>query len=228
LTSIGIDFAIKTLGGSPMTKKTPVLFLMFFAILFAATPALSAPYDLTIVFSDTINTPAPYARVTLTSTAGGVDFKLENLTPGQLVGDVYTSKLMKFYFNYKGSASLSWVDPTDWDIAYSLDNQQADGDGKFDFLVDALNNNFLGTNQALNFTVSGDNDLANFVDVSVLGGGQGVYYFAAHIGNLYDPAGNSAWVGSEGTPIPEPATMLLIGSGLIGLAGYGRKKFFTK
>jgi hypothetical protein len=30
------------------------------------------------------------------------------------------------------------------------------------------------------------------------------------------------------TPIPEPSTMLLLGSGLIGLVGYGRKKFLKK
>ena len=35
-------------------------------------------------------------------------------------------------------------------------------------------------------------------------------------------------LGIAQNPIPEPAQMLLLGIGLVGLAGYGRKKIYKK
>ena len=42
------------------------------------------------------------------------------------------------------------------------------------------------------------------------------------------PLSQSEDGGSGLNPVPEPTTLMLLGSGLVGLAGYGRKKFFKK
>jgi hypothetical protein len=76
----------------------------------------------------------------------------------------------------------------------------------------------------------------NSFNFGSVGGDKGSFGAAAHVQGIDNPNfpnSNSGWIGDpEGAiqngVIPEPGTLLLIGTGLIGLAGYGRKKFFKK
>lgn len=67
--------------------------------------------------------------------------------------------------------------------------------------------------------LTGGNHYAVSVDLSFLGDNQD---FIAH---FTMGCGNDNLMGSGTTPVPEPATMLLFGSGLVIIAGLGRKRF---
>jgi len=84
------------------------------------------------------------------------------------------------------------------------------------------------------YAIKAGNDYAMYLE---LGGETNGSWSTFDLWDSYRLAGSpkasleiSHFTGYNGTsaPVPEPATMLLLGTGLAGLAGFGRKKFFKK
>jgi len=200
------------------SKATTITFDLQYEISGGTPPAGTPPW-LRATFDDD-NTPG---SVTLTLTA-------LNLTGSE--------KVTEWDFNFDPSKNLNFLiitqtsGPTADSITKDKNNLKGGGDGYFDIGIYFSPSGPLFTvgSQAVFSLISSEaitaNSFNSFSNLKKKGSDLSNIHTVAHVQAIGESANLSGWVADQPpAAVPEPATMFLLGSGLIGLAGFARRRF---
>jgi hypothetical protein len=161
--------------------------------------------------------PGPYATVTYVLNGSNIDVTVQMTAGFQAFGQGNGNNGI-FGFNVVGStAGLNITGlPAGW--SFSATGGQMDGFGNFDVTIDCCNP--ANAVSSFSFTISrtgGFSSASDIFEASSTGA-----HFAIHIAPT-----NGNPTGFAADAVPEPTTMLLLGTGLAALAGGLRKRLKT-
>lgn len=194
------------------------------------TPPEGASPWITATFEDSPENEK-YVRLTMTAT---------NLVDQEFISG--------WWFNFRDDldqfADLLDYNPIDTsavggEIAFSSGENfdKAGPDGKFDLLFEFPTSNSENAWKRFTagetvivdlFLLSFDLSPSDFNFESDPGkeeGDKGPFFSAAHIQGIGEDNNLSGWIAPATEKVPESSTLLLVGVGLIGLAGFGRRRF---
>ena len=217
-------------------KKLLLLFTLVVGVIAIAMPGQAATlhFGLDTVFPGTPLKPIPYGSAPWVTvdfddgdTPGTVDMRISaNLQHSvEFVGSLYLNSntpLDNYDFSSPVSSGGFTFPEISPEIYTTPNSQKADGDGWYDFKFEfsTSDGNTFNNTEWLEYTITATGLTADSFNLfSTEGGGEGIYLAAAHIQDADGIEDNGTWVGA----VPIPASVLLLGSGLIGLAGFKRK-----
>ncbi len=199
-------FALVTIGTAITTRADPVTFVL-------QGPAFSS------------NTPAGSITVTIIqSGANSVQFSIVNNTDGD-IDDLYFNNTLATGADWGTASGCAQCSA----VLFGLNAFKADGDGFYDLQVmfpssgGAHGATRFAPGDTVVFTVSATGITPeSFLALSSPGGGAGPFQVAAHVISIDSQGGQSGWISDQ--PVPEPASLLLLGTGVFGVAAYLRKR----